>query len=85
MIENDNQLLHLSRYIHTNPLKIGALFSQPTSLPEYLSQRQTAWVKTGSILSYFNKNNPKNSYQNFIGEQMDGEFIAPLAIDFTDE
>lgn len=61
-IDNENYLLHLSRYIHLNPfdtLKVRPLEERTfqeyewSSYPDYLGKRHTEWVKTEMILSYF--------------------------------
>jgi len=64
-IENENYLLHLSRYIHLNPRELFTEVQpltrdQPlqrdyewSSYPEYVGKRKTEWVKTDLILSYF--------------------------------
>lgn len=47
LVASDEQLLHLSRYIHKQALDSYHLAGQDWlySLPEYLGERQTAWVK----------------------------------------
>ena len=75
LVESEEQLLHLSRYIHLNSK------SMPSSLPEYLGQRYTPWIKTDLILSYFSKTNPQFSYQNFLGQGRDDSFITNLVLD----
>ncbi len=91
-IESDEQLLHVSRYIHLNPLKLLNLpFAQwqqtklPTSLPNYLGTKNTPWLETKTISGYFRKDNPRNTYAAFMEEPIDGPTIAPLALDFDDE
>lgn len=92
LIESDEQLLHLSRYIHLNPTKALHLppgrwkeSAFPSSLPEYLENRNTNWIKKDYILSYFSKNNPQKSYFNFLGMSLDAQFIYEAAIDMDDE
>ncbi len=92
LIESDEQLLHLSRYIHLNPTKALHLSPGrwkesvfPSSLPEYLGNRNTDWIKKDYILSYFSKNKPQNSYFNFLGMSIDAQFIYEAAIDMDDE
>lgn len=87
-IDSDEQLLHLSRYIHLNPfLRTNLPLSDwrkipwPFSLPEYLGTRNTKWVKSDLILNYFHKNNPNNNYQHFMGETLEMETITPLLTD----
>lgn len=84
LIESDEQFLHLSRYIHLNPIKIG-LPHLPSSLPEFLGRAKTDWLKPDYILNYFSKTNPHDSYESFMGENIDADFIAEAAIDFEDE
>lgn len=84
LIGSDQQLLHLSRYIHLNPIKIQ-LPNLPSSLPEFLERTKTDWLKSNFILDYFSKTNPNNSYESFMGENIDAGFIAEPAIDFKDE
>jgi putative transposase len=98
LIESDAQLLHVSRYIHLNPvagriLKGESLFdqiaSQPSSYPVYLGKIKQDWVNTEIILSNFSKSG-FSSYQSFV-ELRDNDFevettliSAPLAIDNED-
>lgn len=91
LVETENQLLHLSRYIHLNPfnwlgIPVSRLIqnSLPSSLMEYLGQRQTDWVKTDRILGYFRKSDPRGDYLKFIDEHADMAFISPLVLDYQD-
>lgn len=61
-IDNENYLLHLSRYIHLNPFDLmkvppsqgGTLENYEwSSYADYLDRRHTEWIKTEMILSYF--------------------------------
>lgn len=67
LVTNDNQLLHLSRYIHRNPLQKGSALRGYTfsSYPSYLGLQKTEWIHSESILSFFNKSN-KTSYESFV-------------------
>ena len=92
MVETDMQLLYLTAYIHRNPVagkrlrtKGDALrvwISQPSSYPDYLALKQTEWVQTDGILSYFIKNNPHLSYQKFVEQEDDVTPIAKLLVDY---
>lgn len=72
MIDSDNYLLHLSRYIHLNPAEFTKdLVSAYSSYGEYLGLRKTMWVKTGEILSFFGKANlnifkSASTYKDFV-------------------
>ncbi|MDD2823428.1 MAG: transposase [Candidatus Daviesbacteria bacterium] len=94
LIENDSQLLHLSKYIHQNPLKklpksklasqgdvLRGYYMQPSSLPEYDGQRQTEWVHPEEILGFFSKENPQLSYQAFVEQTEDLPLIENLVLD----
>lgn len=89
-VETDEQFLHLSRYIHQNPLNknqspqkstLSDFLSQPSSYPEYLNQRKSNWITTEEILSYFSKTNPKLSYQAFVGQTEDVSQIQTILLE----
>ena len=72
LILEDPYLLHLTRYIHLNPLDytedLGGAYS---SYGDYLGLRNTIWIKPDIILSFFNqKTIPEiekvNSYRDFV-------------------
>ena len=75
IVETDEQLLHLSRYIHRNPLpmmqyKPGNLAAYPySSLPQYLGGYHTPWLHTQELLDFFGQQNPSSSYKEFVEEQ----------------
>lgn len=73
LIENDEYLLHLSRYIHRNPLKI--LASTPgvelknylwSSYDDYLSEETNTRLDKSFILNYFSTTNRQRDYKNFV-------------------
>lgn len=72
LVNEEAYLLHLSRYIHLNPIKHFQDLTQAySSYGEYLGLRKTEWIKTGTILSYFNQNvlpdfKKYNSYKKFV-------------------
>jgi putative transposase len=94
LITNDNQNIHLSRYIHLNPIAHrrfrnpaskgsalrGYLFS---SYLDYLNLRSTPWIHTEEILGHFN-NNPR-MYQDFVESYENDEetalTVAPIMIE----
>lgn len=74
LITEDSHLLHLSRYIHLNPLEYTPnIFEAYSSYIDYLCLRKTNWVNSDVILSYFDENknilpflHKINTYKNFV-------------------
>lgn len=73
LIDSDTFLLHLSRYIHLNPVGLSAKidFLNFSSYPYYLRSKKASWVKPEEILAYFStakRADFKNilSYQSFV-------------------
>ena len=69
LVDSKEQLIHLSKYIHRNPLPL--LKSQPlsaypySSYQDYLGNLDRSWLKTSTILGYYPKN-PIKQYQKFV-------------------
>ena len=90
MVENDNYLLHLSRYIHLNPAYPG---SDPISYPYssysyYLGKRNVTWVKPQEILAFFKSTKRIGkrdylSYQSFVEDYPvdSAEILGELALE----
>jgi putative transposase len=54
LVLNDPHVLHVSRYIHLNPLEFVENPARAySSYANYLGYKETPWVKTTHILSYF--------------------------------
>jgi len=91
MIETEEYLLQLSKYIHRNPLEAHSgnlkdprnLSSYPySSYINYLGKNVWPFVETKTILSYFSKNNPQLSYKTFVEEtEADIETLAPFMLE----
>ena len=87
MITTDEQLLHLSRYIHKQALALQGLAlergmqEQPSSYLDYIGKRKTAWVHPEEILKFFSKTNPKLSYENFVMHNDDFGIINKLTLE----
>lgn len=66
-IDSDEKLIHLSRYIHRNPLERGASLKdfQWSSYTYYALGNPPVWLETQPILSHFPKDGSKN-YEQFI-------------------
>lgn len=89
LVQDDDQLLTLSRYINLNPVTLLGFSATnwskapyPCSLPEYLGLKSTPWLKTDAILEYFSRTTPKSTYEDFLGMDVDPMFYANQAIDF---
>lgn len=73
-IETDEQLIHVSRYIHLNPvssflIKIESLGEYPwSSFPDYISERGGEIVDTKIILNFFKL---KEIYKQFVFDNVD--------------
>lgn len=92
LVENEQQLLYLSRYIHLNPVRYYNLkpgdwrkTNLPTSLPNYLNLSKISWLNSSFILDYFSKNNLANSYEAFLDLSLDLNPILKFAIDQEDD
>ena len=86
LVDNEQQFLHLSRYIHKQALAsqgqaLRSYGEQPSSYPEYLGLRKTEWVHPEEILSYFSKVNPSLSYEEFVKQEDDFEILANLTLE----
>ena len=73
-VETDEQLIHLSRYIHINPvvsdvIPLEDLDEYPwSSFPAYLGKVKSSFINMSSVLSHFNG---PSSYRNFIYDQIE--------------
>lgn len=71
LVETDAQLLHLSRYIHLNPIVSGLTKNLDqylwSSYPEY-SENLNRYCKTDEILGFFQD---KSKYREFVHDQID--------------
>jgi len=72
LVSDDVYLLHASRYIHRNSLKLNkVLLGAYSSYADYLGKRHTAWLKTNIVLDMFKPTelpflHHTNSYQQFV-------------------
>lgn len=92
-IESDEYLLHLSRYIHLNAIKLKDSkmkinFLDFSSYPIYLGNKKASWIKTSEVLSYFKNARKSNigdilSYQSFVEDYLvdSSEFLHDLILE----
>lgn len=71
LVMEEPYLLHLSRYIHRNPMEYTSnLIDTYSSYADYLGKRQTNWLNTQIILSSFGSSIARilntRSYQDFV-------------------
>ena len=92
LIDSDNYLLEVSRYIHLNPLRMKSkepleqrwqdlLIADSTSLPGYLnSKHRQAFVHYTTILGYFGGDGRRAShdFKKFVAEGMEKDIPNPL-------
>lgn len=88
LINDENYLLHLSRYIHLNPLEYSTNIENTyTSYLDYLGKRKSKWVNTRLILSFFKKSKVKefkkiNTYKNFVEKYVDNyDLLGKLTLE----
>ena len=73
LVETDEQLVHVSRYIHLNPVSSLIIPKEKlneylwSSFPEYLGMRP-GFTSTDTVLSYFPS---REHYHNFVSDQAD--------------
>jgi len=79
LVNSEEQLLYLSRYIHLNGK--GLKTPLPSSLSEYQQEHHAPWIKADYILNYFSQTNPNFSYANFLNQGADLSFIDKLTLD----
>lgn len=89
LIDTESYLLHLTRYIHLNPIEpnevrpadrsdLLKIRSYPfSSYQEYLGNRKTEWIYTEEILSFF-KSAQKSTLHDILSYQ---SFVEDYALD----
>ena len=92
MIESEEQLLYVTRYIHRNPFnpfslkRLNPLGSQPSSYMDYLGNTNREWVKPSVILSRFSKQG-FTSYQSFVesnDDQLENVMYSRIRFEMID-
>lgn len=78
IVTNEKQFLYLSSYIHKQ-----ALPNQPSSYPDYIGKSKSLWVSPDEILSFFSKDNPLLSYENFVAEFENNAQLKNITLEET--
>lgn len=88
LINDEQQFLYLTKYIHRNPLDL--LGNDPTKLSDYsyssysnyLGIIHQNWIHKDNVLTYFSKSNPHNSYKKFVEEsESEVEGISQITLE----
>lgn len=89
LVNNEEYLLHLSRYIHLNPSELTpSLLDAYSSYGDYLGLRHSRWLKPNMVLNQFNNKvgtefKKINNYKDFVEKykQEDKLILGNLALD----
>jgi len=84
LVTTDEQLLHLTRYIHKQALASQGETLQeirPSSYLYYITKGKTEWVHPEIIFTHFSQKNPTFSYENFVKQENDYSLIRKLILD----
>ncbi|MBI1921548.1 MAG: transposase [Geobacter sp.] len=86
LVEADEYLVELSRYIHLNPVKVGIVerpeHYQWSSYQSFIGQsKPPAWLRTGFILGCFAKKeaDARKKYRSFVEDMIGKEYESPLS------
>lgn len=72
-VNSDEQLIHLSRYIHLNPVVAGIVHEKEmeeypwSSLVWFLDSRRSSWVKVSEVMGFFRGS---REYREFLEDQV---------------
>lgn len=88
-VDEEPHLLHLTRYIHLNPIELtDDITKWYSSYAEYLKIRNTSWVKPDDILEFFEPGTlpmlrKHHTYKNFVENHKEDskEFLGKLALE----
>jgi putative transposase len=85
LVDADEYLVELSRYIHLNPVRVGIVERpeqyQWSSYLNYTGHiKPPAWLRTGFILGCFAKqaDDARNKYRTFVEDRLGKEYESPL-------
>lgn len=78
LVNTNEQLLHLSRYIHKQAIDTGIKLS---SYENYLGVKENPWIHPSEILSFFSPTSDCLSYKEFVEGNTDSTFITTLTLE----
>lgn len=88
-IEKDEYLVHLSRYIHLNPVELFSFLDKKvtqqlvqyrwSSLPIYLTGKENEIINQKPVLQYFSRKDPVADYKDFVVSEI--QLISDPIID----
>lgn len=83
IIREDEYLLHLSRYIHLNPLQIiSSVFELEdypwSSYPEYIGETEEEICEKEILLQQFNNVHPKQIYKEFVDQMISDNELTKI-------
>lgn len=90
MIDSEEYLLHVSRYIHQNPIDILSFQGQALSLKDYPWSTYRYYIRpslpspicdTSILLDYFSKTHKQLSYKNFVEGEINQLLKSPEKIE----
>lgn len=76
-VSGNEQLLHVSRYIHLNPVlafkmtKEGLKHYRWSSYPVYIGKEESEWIQKDRVLDFFAKRDKQKDYEKFVLDQSD--------------
>ena len=80
LIESEDQLIYLTKYIHRNPVEILPSGSdlegyKYSSYGNYLGRFSQRWLKSKKLLDIFTSSNKMLTYKNFV-ENMENDYSS---------
>ena len=82
LVESEEYLLYLTKYIHLNPQRTEPTLYPYSSCSHFIGTTNIPWLNANEILAYFSKTNPKLSYKSFLqGDNPEFELLNTYMID----